>query len=203
VLSTTNITALYSKEGYTSDNHIFSKAEPSMTHTQAQEYCLAAKMDMFEPTADMKLVDLMRYFKVTDIWTPLYTHKTAGILVNSDANVPVTTTVYSTLDLPAAALVADLASKGIKVTINAANQTSYVVASKSESHAAVCMSLLQYPFRTADRLLLADIKKVHLADIYEMKRQQGKVKRRVNRKLAGIPKLGTIKEFKKDMAKMN
>jgi len=82
-----NITALYnlttfSKTTYTTELYKIQRTEALMTHTQAQEYCLGSKMSMFEPTVELKLVHMMREWGVNEIWTPLFSHRTTGLLVN-------------------------------------------------------------------------------------------------------------------------
>jgi protein-tyrosine-phosphatase len=176
-LSLVKVLDIYKKAEYCTDKYYTKKAETQMTHTQALEFCLAAKMEMFEPTGDMKLIELMRHHKVEKIWTSFYTHKITKLLVNEQVELPVTSTADSTIDLPAPLAVSDLGNKGIIVQINALNQTSYAVSEKSELAAAFCIELLPYPFKSAELSNVKESQEYALKDIAEFKSDMKKLNR--------------------------
>ena len=203
-LSLVNVTEIYTKYGYTTENLMIQRASTPMTFIQAQEYCLGARMDMFEPRAEMELIKLMREMEATDIWTPLYIHRTAGILVNNEVEIPISAVRDSIIELPASTLISDLGnSKGIILSINALNQTSYAVSLKTTQHSALCIAELPYPYDKHARDTLLSLKSSNLDGMYEMKWKSKKVKRRVGRKLLTLPQVGTLDDFKSKMEKHN
>ena len=76
-LSTVDIEAEYTRSEFVTDNFYMKKSDVTMNYKEAESYCIGLRMELFEPTADMPLMNVFTHFQTKAIWTNLYTHKTA------------------------------------------------------------------------------------------------------------------------------
>ena len=199
-ISYVKIEEKYTKPGYISDDYLLTKSAAAMTYKDAIAYCGTTNSDIFDPTSGMELLKVMHDMDTKKVWTSLYEHKVTERLVTMNEKTPVTKTKDTTIGLfttkvPETHMVA--------LTLKDDNTTTYEATIVTEQLTAICMTPIAYPHRTNDHITFKKAKERALESITEMKRRAEKVKRRVRNKMLALPKLGTIKELKKDMAKKN
>ena len=197
-LSAVDIEAEYTRSEFVTDNFYMKKSDVTMNYKEAESYCIGLRMELFEPTSDMPLMNVFTHFQTKAIWTNLYTHKTAEILVNANTELPVTNTKDMVISLPTNPVPA---THMVALRLNADNTTMFDAALITDKLAAVCIEHILYPNRTHDRLVLTNVKSKTLYQISEMKRRAQKIKRRIRNKMLAIPKLGKLEDLRTKMKK--
>jgi hypothetical protein len=196
-LSNVKIDEAYTSPGYLTNDYVITKSATNRNYKDAVAYCENANSEVFDPKAEMKILKLLYDFEVKKVWTTVFEHKLTEALVTVEGMPPITQTKDTVIGL-----FTDKIPQGHMVALvrKDDNTTAYETALATDEIAILCMKKLEYPNREEDKRTFLKAKEDTLDHLTDMKRKAEKVKRRVRNKMLAIPKLGTVKEFKADMA---
>jgi len=145
---------IYSQSGFSTDTHVLQGGQKLHDYKGAFTFCTAARMDLFAPTSDMPLGQVLDKFNTDELWTQYSVSEVSKQIVGRNQYPAVKVTNDTTIRLELTEMPENHA---IVLKRNSSNATWYTSADKSELLKAICMKELEFPKKKKDLSKLLDI----------------------------------------------
>jgi len=189
-----NLEQIYSQSGFSTDTHVLQGGQKLHDYKGAFTFCTAARMDLFAPTSDMPLGQVLDKFNTDELWTQYSVSEVSKQIVGRNQYPAVKVTNDTTIRLELTEMPENHA---IVLKRNSSKDTWYTSAEKSELLTAICMKELDFPKKKKDLSKLIDIKNRILENLNSSKELTEMYKGQIDRQRYAIPYLGNITQWKR------
>ena len=188
---------LYAQSGFSTDTHVFQAGQQLHNYKDAYTFCTAANMDLFAPSSDMTLKQLLDELNTDALWTQYTQSEITKQIVGRNHYPAVKATNDTTIRLEVMEVLADhaIALKRDK----SINDTWYASVDRTEKLTSLCMKELDFPKKAKDLSKLVDIQNRILSNLNSSKELMQMYKGQVDRQRYAVPDLGNLTHMKRIM----